>query len=444
MTTAIALEWGIRGAIPAAIVAGVLLLFRARDPRLEQQLWRSALAFACVMPLLTLLVAVVRLATTQAPLVTEANLTGMIATAGADSAPTLAATTATENVALRITMLVWLTVSTVLLTRLVIGGLGAWRLLRTSVAADRSLSSDHRVRISHALSTPATIGSTVLLPVAMQEWSAERRTAVITHELTHVQHRDFWWQLLARTYAAICWWNPVAWLFMARLRWLAERLSDAAALRVMPDRQAYAALLVDVAGRTRRTVPTFHVAMARPAMLRQRIEAVLQQADSLRLAGVRRLLAVSLPLCGASAAALTPMPRTELAITSLGQRTASMLTATDSVTIRLYSSPEETSRDPEGWGRLLSAPRSTDRVRWFMWKADGTEMSSGETPTVITLPVSVPFAVTFCPADRGTPLVVDYKFTNRSGGSHSSAACVRIFRERNMTGSRGVPHPRKG
>lgn len=441
MTMAIALEWGIRGAVPAVIVAALLLLLRARDPRLEMQLWRSALVFACVMPVLTMLTAVARMAATRTAPPIGAELTAIVATAGTERIPVEKMAAISGDEVLRIGVIVWCSVSMVLLARLGLGAIGAWRLCRTSVAADASLTVDRRVRVSHTLATPATVGSTVLLPGDIMSWSLERRNAVIAHELAHVQHRDFWWQLLARTYAAVCWWNPVAWLFVARLRWLAERLSDAAALRVMPDRQAYAILLVDVAARTRRVLPALHVAMARPVMLRQRVEAVLQHAEGLRLAGTRRLLATSLPLCGACLAAITPMPRAESALTMLETRVETSMATTDSVTIKLYASPIETSTDPEARGRALAAPRSTNRVRWTILNADGSQGASGETPMVITLPAAAPFGVTYCSSEPGVSLLADYKFTIGTSGSHSGE-CFRIFRERNMTGSRGVPRPR--
>lgn len=440
MTTAIALEWGIRGAIPAAIVAGVLLLLRARDPRLEQQLWRSALVFACVMPLLTMLTAVVRMAATRTAPPTATELTAIVATAGTERTPVAEMTAISGDEVLRIGVIIWCSVSMVLLARLGLGAIGAWRLRRTSMPADAALTVDRRVRVSHTLTTPATVGSTVLLPGDIMSWSLERRNAVIAHELAHLQHRDFWWQLLARTYAAICWWNPVAWLFVARLRWLAERLSDAAALRVMPDRQAYATLLVDVASRARRALPALHVAMARPVMLRQRVEAVLQQAEGLRLAGLRRLLAVTLPVCGASLAALTPMPRAEIALMSIGARVASPGAANDSVTIRLHASPDAASSDPAIWARALSAPRSTSRIPYITLNADGSVASSGETPTMIILPVTAPFAVTFCAADPGKAVLAEFNFRNGYGGTHAGE-CFEIFRERNRTGSRGVSRP---
>jgi len=464
MNATLAMEWGIRGAIPAVIVSVMLVLLCVRDHALEQKLWRSALAFACALPVLTIAIATGRVlltsdASTPLP---SASMPTMSAAAADFVSPALIDSSWAVRAAL-VAVMVWTSVASVLLLRVMIGGIGSWRLLLTSVPAPEQFAHDARVRISQTIVAPATVGSTVLLPADVSEWSVVDRNAVIAHELNHVQRRDFWWQFLARTYSAIYWWNPASWAFTYRLRWLAERLSDAAALRVMPDRRQYASLLVEVAARTSghsgTRLPAFRVAMARRPMLRQRVEAVIRAVESVPLAGVRRSAALGAPLLTAAVVAITPMPGAEItsltarvprdgqAITSVAPRTS---TAGDSVVIKLFATRKieaateamiARSSNPDSVRQAYAYGRSSMNTRWFALNADGTERASGVTPIRITHAETTPFAITYCSADPSVALHIEYAFARGNSGS-ATGPCTKIFRDSSMTGSQGVRHPR--
>ena len=465
MNSQLALEWGIRGAIPALVTCAAVVLLRVRDQRLERALWRSTLAFAWAVPLITIMVA-----TAMAVLAPEpASAVPAAMQALLDDAPAItngAKQGASATIA-SIAAGAWMVGSAVLLLRIIIGSAGAWRLLRRSIPAPELVSHDVRVRLSGTLSAPATVGSVVLLPRDVADWDVARRGAVIAHELTHVEHRDFWWQLAASVYVAACWWNPAAWVISARLRYLAERMSDAAALRVMPDRGAYAALLVEVAARVREHrglwTPQFQVAMARRSMLGQRVEAVLQGGGSVPMAGLARMIAVGTPVLAAAAMAMTPLPAaalTTLVASREGEGSAApagataptldnaSIARTDSVLIRLYAIPPAdptlqgriaTSTNPDSLRQAANA-RTTNRVRWFTLNPDGSRGASGETPAVIRHAVTTPFAVTYCSEDPGIEIRVEYVFPAISNG-WAVSRCAKIFREAGMTGSRGVKHP---
>jgi beta-lactamase regulating signal transducer with metallopeptidase domain len=464
MNATLAVEWGVRGAIPAVIVMVMLVLLRVRDHALEQKLWRSALAFACAVPLVTIAIATgSALMTSPAAMALSKGALPTVVTAANELVSPLrndlswAARTAFAAVG------VWTAVSLVLLLRVAIGGYGSWRLLHTSLPAPEQFARDTRVRISHAIVAPATVGSTVLLPNDVAEWNSVERNAVIAHELNHVQRGDFWWQLLSHIYAAIYWWNPASWAFVYRLRWLAERLSDAAALRVMPDRSQYASLLVQVASRAKsRTgarLPAFRVAMSRRLMLRRRVDAVIRAVESVPLIGMRRAAAFGAPLITAAAVAITPLPGAELAaITprapSADHSDASTAAQTpiraDSVVIKLYAARTidaaaqaviARSSNPDSLQQSYAYARSDAHVRWIALNPDGTERGSGETPAVITQVESTPFAVTYCSADPSTQLRVEYRFAKGGSGS-ATGVCSKIFRSSERFGSEGVRHPR--
>jgi len=464
MNATLAVEWGIRGAIPAVIVSVMLVLMRVRDHALEQKLWRSALAFACALPLLTIAMATGRVLlsseafvpvpTAALPAIVTAA-TGFVSPLRNDPSWAARATLAVCGV--------WAAVSLLLLLRVMIGGFGSWQLLRTSAPAPEQSARGVRVRISHAIVAPATVGSTVLLPADVTGWSVADRSAVIAHERNHVLRHDFWWQFLARTYSAIYWWNPASWAFTSRLRWLAERLSDAAALRVMPDRGQYASLLVEVAarasGRDGGRVPGFRVAMARPPMLRQRVEAVIRAVESVPVTGARRAAALSAPLLTAAAVAITPLPGAELSSITAWLQNAGASHASgaalprmlaDSVVIKLYStgtidSAAEAaiarSSNPDSVRQAFAFARSGARVRWFTLNPDGTERASGVTPTKITHAEITPFAITYCSADPALKLRIEYRFAS-GGDGWAIGSCAKIFKDSGMTGSQGVRHPR--
>jgi beta-lactamase regulating signal transducer with metallopeptidase domain len=455
MNTAFAVEWGIRGAVPAAIVAAVIVLLRMRDHRMERTLWRSALVFAYAVPLLTLAnagrVNASSIALPTMPAVTLPSLVEIVAPAtGAPASWTMRLGHAA--------MMLWAGVSTVLLVRLVIGVLGSLRLLRSSTPAPAAMTHEAGVRVCRSITSPVTVGSTVLLPADMSPWSPAEHKAIIAHELHHVRSADFWWQLVARAYAAIYWWNPATWIITARLRRLAEYMSDSAALTVMPDRRTYASLLVSVAAVAQRAggtyVPAFHVAMARRGMLCERIDLVIRGVQSTPLHGARRRLALGMPCLGAVMVALTPNTGTQAilngAVTPVPPAHSATVPTirTDSVVIKLFATRTidaaaeraiARAADPVAARDVYTGARGDARIRWIARRADDTELASGVTPAELKLPDTMPFAITYCSADPVTWLRVEYRF---SGGVHgwATGACSKIFRDGRGSGSEGVPY----
>ena len=439
MNPVTAVEWGIRGAIPALIVSAILLALHVRDHALERRVWRLALLVAFAVPILTL-VTTMGTDFLSAVLMRPVTTPGLPALASVARNFVPAGNAETTSFAMRVVdacLIAWGTVSLVLLLRIALGAFGSWRLLRTSDSVPIALTAQTRVRVSTAISAPATIGSTVLLPVAFPMWTASDRDAVLAHELNHVTSRDFWWQLAARTYCAIYWWSPASWMIASRLRHLAERLSDSAALTVLPDTRAYATLLVNVAaGAPHRhgfDLPTFEVPMARENMLRNRIDAVIRGIQSVPLTGARRRLALGAPLIGAALVALPPMTRAdEVTIRLVATR------GIDAAAERLIAA----SPNPDSVRSAFMTARTTKTVRWFVLDADGSRGATGETPSEFTLPVVVPFAVTYCSADFATEFRVEYKFQLRGSGAAIQKGCVRIFRNQTGFGSEGIPTPR--
>ena len=118
-------------------------------------------------------------------------------------------------------------------------------------------------------------------------WPEERLTTALLHELAHVKRWDFLTQLAARAACAVYWFNPLAWLALARVRREQEQASDDLALGCGLDRHAYADhLLAIVTGRAsggpRSAVAP---AMASSAKLERRLLGILDTGRSRRELG---------------------------------------------------------------------------------------------------------------------------------------------------------------
>jgi beta-lactamase regulating signal transducer with metallopeptidase domain len=147
-----------------------------------------------------------------------------------------------------------------------------------------------------ALDMPLTWGvlrPTLLLPQEADEWPAERRRAVLLHELAHVRRRDCLTHWLGLTTCAAYWFNPLVWWAASRLRAEREQACDDLVLEAGERPSDYAAQLVGVARSLRpaRGLAPAAMAMARPSGLETRLLAILDAQRKRR--GPARRLAVA-------------------------------------------------------------------------------------------------------------------------------------------------------
>ena len=190
-------------------------------------------------------------------------------------------------------------------------------MLRMLETVSARLGLNRRVRLARSQDReiPMTWGvlrPVVLLPEDATSWSSERLSVALLHELAHVKRFDFLTQLLARLVCAGYWFNPLAWLALARVRAEQEQACDDLALGVGLDPLAYADhLLAIVSGRgsavVARTALAPGMATARSANLKQRLLGILdpardRRAIDRRRAGFVTAIAVGLmvPLAGLS------------------------------------------------------------------------------------------------------------------------------------------------
>ena len=154
----------------------------------------------------------------------------------------------------------------------------------------------------------------VMLPDAFQSWPAERRRAVLLHEMAHVLRRDGLVQLLAALVCALHWLNPLALLLLKRLRHEAECACDDVVLGARMTAACYADHLLAVASGGR-SASMLAPSMAQVSGLRRRVQSVL--STTMRRGAVGRLaglvilvaaVALSLPVMLAQSAESKPAP----------------------------------------------------------------------------------------------------------------------------------------
>lgn len=150
----------------------------------------------------------------------------------------------------------------------------------------------------------------ILIPAVADEWTGERRRAVLLHEMAHIARHDCLTQLLAAVVCTAYWPHPGVWWAARRLRIERELACDDLVLRAGTEARDYAGHLLEIAyslGGQR--APSVAVSMARPGQLEGRMLAVLDAARNRaipgfrgRLAGIAVAAAVVLPLAAAAAA----------------------------------------------------------------------------------------------------------------------------------------------
>ena len=289
------LESALRSLLLGLLVWAALKLIRVRDSATQTLAWTFVLVVALCMPLLShylprLVVAVPHLA---APPPLPA---GALPSAADQAVPTLVRLG--RHLQLLLLPVYGLGLM-VCLTRLVIGLVLTLQLYLRTAPVQADWARGHRIRVSAALKSPASLAQTILLPADFPGWSTAKRQAVLAHEAAHIARRDFFVQLAASVHCALFWFSPFSWWLRAKLAEVAESASDEAAVRHLNDPLMYAEILLEVA-RGARGAPLI-VAMAKGPLIQQRIDRLLCGASNENLSVPARMIVMA----GLTLAALT-------------------------------------------------------------------------------------------------------------------------------------------
>lgn len=150
---------------------------------------------------------------------------------------------------------------------------------RFSIKEAVLLLKSPRIRVPIAL---GVLRSRILLPADCVNWSMAQIRIVLSHELAHIERRDIFWQLVARTAAALYWFHPLVWLAVRQMRTERERACDDQVLLDGVKSADYAAGLVELAAALggRRVSLLDGIAMGEWRALETRLRSILD--DSLR------------------------------------------------------------------------------------------------------------------------------------------------------------------
>jgi len=106
------------------------------------------------------------------------------------------------------------------------------------------------LRSVEGLTQPATFGlwrPVVLLPDMLADQPAELRRAVVTHELFHVQRRDWLWVLAEESIQTVLWFHPAILWLTSRIQLAREEVVDELTVLATANRKAYIEALLTFA-----------------------------------------------------------------------------------------------------------------------------------------------------------------------------------------------------
>jgi beta-lactamase regulating signal transducer with metallopeptidase domain/HEAT repeat protein len=185
---------------------------------------------------------------------------------------------------------------------------------------------------------------TIVLPSECEQWSEDRRRAVLLHELAHVKRRDLIGHTLGRLACAVYWFHPLVWSAAKQLRNESERACDDLAISCGARASDYAEHLLDIVTSVRHdSTPAIALAMARRKEFEGRMLAILDPELRHSTPGRKQVIGLiaSLATIAIVVGAAAPAPRASRTIPLLS---ATMAAADSEFTPR--DVPSEHEDDP--------------------------------------------------------------------------------------------------
>jgi beta-lactamase regulating signal transducer with metallopeptidase domain/HEAT repeat protein len=216
--------------------------------------------------------------------------------------------------------MVWAGVALALLAWLAFGVLQVRRIIATSSeltspdwamplceVADRlDLEQPPRLVMSERIEMAfacRVLAPTIVLPAAAENWTDDRRRAVLFHELAHVKRHDLVSHTLGRVACALYWFHPLVWAAARNLRNESEKACDDLVLSCGARASDYAQHLLEMVTSVRgHGAPVLGIPMARKKEFEGRMLAILDPA--IRRVSTGRLRAATV-IAGLGALSLT-------------------------------------------------------------------------------------------------------------------------------------------
>jgi TonB family protein len=273
------------------VAAGGLLmqLFRLRDPRWRLWCWQVLLAICLLLPVLQPWHA--------SQTVRMPEFTVAVSAAAASRGPQ-GYSWATA---------IWALLAAGAFLRLSWLALGMARLRRLrqgakplAEAETGGVPREVSVCLSPDVHGPVTFGwrrPMVLLPESFTESDPDTRRAVLTHELIHVERRDWLWTIGEELAGGLLWFHPAIGWLIGQIQLAREQVVDREAVARVGSREAYLRALVEIT--KARLSPAIATAFVRRRHFKARIQTLLEDISmtnwqlAVSTAGIAVLLAAS-------------------------------------------------------------------------------------------------------------------------------------------------------
>ena len=269
----------VRPVVPAVAAWLALRIVRVRHPAVAHQVWTAVLAGMLVIPLVSVMAPAWKI-----PVTRSASVRSPLAAAFSEEVVSSAPVPATEPAPRRPS-------AAALILWAYFAGLGAmvcYRVLGIMLVTRfilRSTPLKPRLRESHDLLSPITVGGIrplVILPAEWRTWGASTRRAVLAHEFAHLRRRDTLVAGAAQLATCLFWFHPLPWWLLRKTSELAELACDAEAVRKTHDPAGYSRILLHFAqvvkgAGYRAALPG--LAMSRASGISSRVERIFEFAD---------------------------------------------------------------------------------------------------------------------------------------------------------------------
>ncbi len=202
-----------------------------------------------------------------------------------------------------ISSLLWLIGSCFIITFLLTGILGVYRIKKSmtpfsdrewektikNLSLNLKFNCPIQLFIGAKFKIPFTFGITkpfIFLPQSFITWSPEQRYCVLLHELSHLKRGDTFTYLIARFIIALFWLNPLAWVALRLLRLTQEEACDDRVINYGVKPSNYASHLLDFLKEKRQAHPGAALGISSFKAIKSRIGQILnpnQRRSSLNL-----------------------------------------------------------------------------------------------------------------------------------------------------------------
>jgi beta-lactamase regulating signal transducer with metallopeptidase domain/tetratricopeptide (TPR) repeat protein len=265
-----------------------------------------------------------------------------------------------------ISIYAWMTVALLLFSRVLLGLLRVWWIIRTAVPVSEATSAiahdartrlgiDRAVRLlaSDYVDVPMICGlfrPTILLPASIQTWEAGQLEVVLLHEYAHLKRWDALTLLLTNLVTSLFWFHPQVWFASLGARRECERACDDLVLSSGTKPSDYAGHLLSIV----KLMPEIErfgavtLAMSQRSQLEGRLLAILH--PRLRRATIPgkwvaiSLFIVALMMAPLAALRLTASPQTTGGDGSFGVTTAALTPSIDPNPIHLIAGSKKMDR----------------------------------------------------------------------------------------------------